>query len=125
MVANTLTDQLIIVGKSLLKELDDSGIIIDTALWFQFIEEKSWKLMLSFPNIEEVGPKAVYKKVQKALSKIEEKETLSLDDVVIAKPYSPLINSLKLAFHKCKNITISNSVIDGQLISGAYIYRIE
>ncbi|MBN1974092.1 MAG: hypothetical protein JW787_10670 [Sedimentisphaerales bacterium] len=124
MVTNTLTDQIIKAGKSLIKELEESGIKVDSALWFNYQEEGSWKLMLSFSNIEEEGPKAAYKKVQKALSNVQEKNMIFLDDIVIVEPNTRLIQSLKRAFNKCKDITISNSVIDGQLISGAHIYTL-
>lgn len=124
MVTNTLTDQIIKAGKSLIKELEESGTKVDSALWFNYPEEGSWKLMLSFSNIEEEGPKAAYKKVQKALSNVQEKDMIFLDDIAIVEPNTRLIQSLKRAFNKCKDITISNSVIDGQLISGAYIYTL-
>ena len=129
MVTNLLTDQLINGGKKLIKKLDASGIKVDGALWFYFPDEGFWKLMLSFPNIEIEGPKFSYAKVQKALLKlnVEEKETLSLDDVAFTKPNSPLIRLLKTLVHTGSGISgirLSNNVINGQLIADAYVYRL-
>lgn len=127
MVANTLTDGLINGGINLIEELDSSGIKVDGALWFYFPEEGFWKLMLSFPDIEKIGPKSSYTKVQKALSKLEKKEGLSLDDVALAKPNAPLMHLLKVAVRTgpgISRIRLSNNVINGQLISDAYIYRL-
>lgn len=127
MVATTLTDQLIKGGKGLIEELDASGNKVDGALWFYFPEEGFWKLMLSFPNIEKEGPISSYSKVQKALSKVKEKNGLSLDDVALAKPNAPLIHLLKLAIRTGPGISgmrFSNNVINGQLIADAYIYRL-
>ena len=127
MVANTLTEQLINGGKNLIEELDASGIKVDGALWFYFPEEGFWKLMLSFPNIEKQGPKSSYAKVQKAISKLKEKDSLSLDDVALAKPNAPLMHLLKIAVHTgpgINGIRFSNNVINGQLIADAYIYRL-
>lgn len=127
MVASTLTDQLINGGKILIEELDASGIKAGSALWFYFPEEGFWKLMLSFPDIEKEGPKYFYTKVQRALSKLKEKDNLSLDDVALAKPNAPLMNLLKLAIRTgpgVSGIRFSNNVINGQLISDAYIYRL-
>jgi len=127
MVANTLTEQLINGGKNLIEELDTSGIKVDGALWFFFPEEGFWKLLLSLPNIERDGPKSSYSKVQKALSKLKEKDSLSLDDISISKPKAPLMNLLKIAVRTGPGINglrFSNNVINGQLISDAYIYRL-
>lgn len=127
MVANTLTDELIEGGKYLIEELDASGVKVDGALWFYFPEEGFWKLMLFFPDIEKVGPKLSYSKVQKALHKLKEKGALSLDDVALAKPNAPLFHLLKIAIRTgpgISGIRFSNNVINGQLISDAYIYRL-
>ena len=127
MVATTLTDQLISGGGNLIKELDSSGIYVDGALWLYFPEEGFWKLMLSFPDIEKEGPKFFYEKVQKALSKLTEKDSLSLDDVALAKPNAPLMRLLKMTIHTGSGISgirFSNNVINGQLIPDAFIYRL-
>jgi len=127
MVVNSLTEQLINGGKNLIEGLDASGIKVDGALWLQFPEEGYWKLVLSFPNIEKEGPKSAYAKVQKVISKLKEKDRLSLDEVALAKPNAPILNLLKIAIHTgpgISGIRFSNNVINGQLISDAYIYRL-
>ena len=127
MVVSTLTEQLINGGKHLIEGLDASGIKVDGALWFYFPEEGFWKLMLSFPEIKKIGPKSSYAMVQKALSKLKEKDGLSLDDVALAKPNAPLMPLLKIAIGTgpgISGIRFSNNVINGQLIADAYIYRL-
>jgi hypothetical protein len=127
MVTNTLTDKLINGGKDLIEELDASGIKVDGALWLYFPEEGFWKLILSFPDIEKIGPKSSYTKVQKALPKLKEKDSLSLDDVAISKTNAPLMQLLKIAIRTgpgISGIRFSNNVINGQLIADAYIYRL-
>lgn len=127
MVTNALTEKLIEGGKTLIEELDASGIKVDGALWFYFPDEAFWKLMLSFPDIEKTGPKSSYAKVQKALSKIKGKGSISLDDVALVKPGAPLMHLLKIAIRTgpgIAGIRFSNNVINGQLIPDAYIYRL-
>ena len=127
MVANSLTEQLINGGKSLIEELDASGIQVDGALWFYFSEEGFWKLLLSFPDIEKLGPKSSYAKIQKAISKLKNDDRISLDDVALVKPNAPIVHLLKLAVRTgpgISGIRFSNNVINGQLIEDAYIYRL-
>lgn len=126
MVATTLTQNLIDDGENLLGKLDASGIRIDAALWFYFPESGFWKLMLAFPTVEKEGPKAAYSAIQKVLTKMGEK-ALDLGDIAITNPRAQLLSLLK-KFIRTGNgvsgIRFSNNVIDGQLISDAYIYRL-
>jgi len=127
MVVNTLTPELMEQGKKLLQELDASSVKVDSALWFYFSEQGSWKLMLSIPDVEKEGPKAGYETIQRALSKLGEGEAPSLDDIAIARPDAPLLRLLKVAIRTgpgISGIRFSNNVINGQLIPDAYIYRL-
>jgi len=127
MVANTLTDHLINGGKILLENLDSSGLEVDGAFWFYFPEEEYWKLLISIPKEEKKGPRAAYGAIQKTISKIEEDKKISLDDVTIAKPHASILKSLRKVIHTDRGIgsmRITNNVINGQLISDAYIYRL-
>ena len=125
MVAKNLTTEMIDEGKKLITELDSSGYKLDATLWFYFPEEGFWKLVLSFPNVEKEGPKHFYTKIQKLLSKVD--VSFSLDDIVIAKPNSPLIQLLRIMTRTgpgINDIRISNSVINGHIIEDAHIYRL-
>jgi hypothetical protein len=127
MVAKNLTTELIDEGKKLITELDSSGCKPNAALWFYFPEERFWKLVLSFPNVEKEGPKHFYTKIQKLLLKVKVNVSFSLDDIVIAKPNSPLIQLLSIMTRTgpgISNIRISNSVINGHSIEDAHIYRL-
>ncbi len=125
MVIDHLNEKLIDSGKHLLEELDKSNIKTDAALWFYFPDIESWKLLLSFPNIENAGPKAVYQIIQKMLLKI--KSEISLDDITVSKPKNPLLKLLKIAIKTgtgISSIRFTNNVINGQLIKDAHIYRL-
>jgi len=114
-------------GRTLVQQLDDSGISVNAALWLLFPEVQAWKLMLSTPTLVADGPKAAYDAVQKALSKISHPQ-LQLDDVVIAKPDAPLLKLMRLAIRTgsgIDSIRFTQNVINGQLIPDALIYRLQ
>ena len=71
MVTETLHDDLIDSGEELLKQIDAANVLVDAALWLCSPDIDSWKLMLSMPEIIPKGPKATYKEVQKAFSKMK------------------------------------------------------
>ena len=127
MVINTLTDELIKEGVNLLEKLDTLGINVNAAFWIFSPDTEYWKLMISFPGIEVKGPKAMYSKVQKALSKITKRHAVSLDDIVLVKLNAPILQLLRMAIRTgpgIHGIRFSNNVINGQLIADAYIYRL-
>lgn len=127
MVVDTLSPDLVKGGENLLRELDDANANVRAAVWFYFPEEGLWKLLLSFPNLEKEGPKAAYARVQRALTKLGEKQAPHLDDVAVAKPNAPLLQLLKTTIRTgpgISGIRFSNNVINGQLVPDAYIYRL-
>lgn len=127
MVATTLTDSLIKGGEALLKALETVGVNVDAAFWFLFPEQGFWKLMLSLPGVEKEGPRAAYARIQRALATLQGEAQLSLDDIAIAKPGAPIVHLLRSAVrtgHGIGGIRFSNNVINGVLISDAYIYRL-
>ncbi len=127
MVATTLDERLIKGGEQLLRQLDAAGVKVDAATWVYFSDKESWRLMLSLPSLTAQGPKAAYKEIQKALSKVKEELPFSLGDVVVAMPDAPLIQLLRLAIRTdpgISHIRFSKNVINGQLIEDAFIYRL-
>jgi hypothetical protein len=127
-VANTLTEAMIEGGKRLLMELDAENVHADGAFWYYFDDQKFWKLMLALPGLEKHGPKAAYKKVQSAIERMPGEHALSLEDVAILKPTSPLYGLLRVAIRTGPGISgvrFSENVVNGHLITDAFIYRLQ
>jgi hypothetical protein len=127
MVKSSLNDGLIESGKLLVQQLDDGKVNVAAAFWLLLPEEGFWKLMIALADHEVKGSRAGYARVQKALSRIQERGELSLGDVSLLKPTAPLLKSLRAGLRKgCRadGARLTNEVIKGQLISDAYIYRL-
>lgn len=128
MVETQLTDQLIADGAALLARLDEEGISPDAALWFYFPDIRAWKLILAEISVGPNGPREVYRHVQRAINALAGKvSSLTLPDVAVAKPDAPLVKLLRQVVGTgtgTHGIRFTNSVINGTLIEGAYIYRL-
>ena len=127
MVATTISESMIIGGKRLVEEIDSLGFSPEAALWMYSPENGDWKLLLSFSDIERVGPRFYYEKIQRAISKLEDEVEISLDDVVLTKPANPVIHLLRKTVQTgpgIAGIRFSNNVVNGHLIEDAYIYRL-
>jgi uncharacterized membrane protein len=129
MVATDLRQDWIEAGAELVTLLDQGGMQPDAALWVYQPELKSWKLVLAEAKISKDGPREVYRQIQKYLTKLPEhhRNTLSLEDIALAKPDSLLIRLLKGVIKTgsgVSGIRFQNNVINGTLIEDAYIYRL-
>ena len=127
MVASTLTEEQIKAGEALIKAGDTSDLRIDSAFWFYFQDQETWKLMLSVKGVETTGPKSIYNKLQKLITKTIIAEQLTLSEVALVKPKAPLLSLLRTAIKTgpgISGIRFTGNVINGQLIPDAYIYRL-
>ncbi len=129
MVTSTLTDKKIEAGKNLVQAADSSGLNIDAALWVYSQDQESWKLMLSIKGIEKIGPKKYYNKIQKLIAKQQLGEKLTLSEIALAKPKSPLLDLMRVMVKTAPRpgicgINFSGNVVNGQLLPDSYIYRL-
>ncbi len=128
MVITELTKELIEAGKKLIEELDSAKINVKAALWIYSQDTESWKLIIAIPGIDETGPRSAYRKIQQILTKTENLDELSLEDIVIVSPKKfDLLSFLRSVFKtgkKVSHIRLSNVIINGILIPDLLIYRL-
>ena len=118
---------MIETGAAFVRKLDEHHLMPAAALWFYYPEEEQWKLIIVEYDLAKLGPKEIYRKIQKIfVESRDELSGLSLDDVALAKPDSPIISLLRVAIKtgpEISGIRFKNNVINGTLIEDAYIYR--
>ena len=127
MVAMPLDEGQITAGADLLEQLDAANVHVGAALWYYFPDNENWRLLLSLPRLVRQGPRAAYREVQKALSKLGGEVAISLDDVAITKPEDRVFKLLRIAISTRPGISrlrFSRNVINGELVEDALIYRL-
>lgn len=123
-----MTEMLINAGATLVRKLDERGSAPDAAFWLYSPDQQVWKLVLVDVKVGKIGPREAYREVQETLADTPEIRALTLDDVSIAKPDSPILKLLRTAIHtgpSISGIRFKNNVINGTLIEDAYIYRLK
>lgn len=119
---------MIDIGGILVRKLDDHGIRPDAAFWLYSPELQQWKLVIADSEVGTLGPKKIYRQIQKILSEYaDEIPGISLDDVSLIKPDASIIVLLRVAIRTgpgISGIRFKNNVINGTLIEDAYIYRL-
>jgi hypothetical protein len=128
-VTNILTDKMIEVGAEFNRRLALDAPEISGCLWLYLEEKRKWRLVVVSPEVTTHGPKKIYQKLQSILSETpEELPRLTLSDTTVVKDTSPLIMGLRKvarADNAASGIRLYNTVVDGQWIEDAYIYRLE
>jgi len=126
-VNDILTDAMTEAGAELTRLLDQAGLEVRASLWLYMPDGNVWRLVIASPEVETLGPKKVYEKIQSVLSQRPEKRPrLGLKDISVVEPAHPLVSLLAKAISTgddVSGIRFSRNVIDGQFIEDAYIYR--
>lgn len=117
----TLVDKYIEDGRILICALEKEKLIVDAAMWFYSEESDEWQLLIATPMVEEIGPKATYRKIQSILAGMPSL-SISLMDISVLSPNSSLINTIRNAIGHSKDTVLKGTVLDGVLINNAYIY---
>jgi len=129
LVKEVLTESMIKAGEELTRLLDQMNWRVTASLWFYFVEENQWKLLITSPWVGKEGPKRAYHRIQEALGKLQQDiPKISLQDIVVTDESHPLISLMKIAIQTDNGISgirFSKNVINGQVIEDAYIYRLQ
>lgn len=123
----TLVNIDIAEGKKILEFLDDSALKISSAFWFYLQDIEEWRLIFATPEIDVEGPKKTYAKVQKIFQKYKNEINIPLEAVSIVSPTNQLILLLRSAINtgsEISGIRFSGNVINGELITDSYLYRV-
>ncbi len=127
-VKEPLTKEMIDRGADLAKRLDENNFAASAALWFFNLDSGSWRYIIASPQVDSVGMKASYRKIQETLGTLSNGDgSIKLRDITLLSPTDPLISLLKTAIRTGNDmsaIRFSKNLINGILIEDAYIYRL-
>jgi hypothetical protein len=128
LVSDQLTPEMISFGEQLVEKLGKSDLPIKGAFWMLLPESKLWRLVVASPEVGTLGPMSVYKKIQATLKKMgSDGPLVDLGDISVIEDTEQPFKSFKKILRASqggKGNRISRSVINGQLIDDAFIYRL-
>ncbi len=127
-VSETLTDEMIQIGKQITEKLDDAGISPKAAFWFFSVDGDTWKLIFASPLVRTEGPRKVYMKVREAIAGLpEDLPVPALKNITLVNDHDHLVSLLKKGIKTgsgLSDIRFSRSTIDGTYIEDALVYRL-
>ena len=127
-VRETLTSEMIKAGEELVRRLDSTGFKATAILWLFLDEPNKWRLKIATPEVGEIGPLQVYRRLQTILSDMpEDTPRVSLVDISAVEDDDPLVSLLGVAINTgdgIAGIRFSGNAINGHYIEDAYIYKV-
>ena len=122
-----LTDDMIEAGADLIRQLDDMGVEVTTALWLLDTEINEWRLLLTSPLVAREPRQVLYQTIYRAEAQLGERAAAVLFSAVsLARDDDDLIKRLRATVHTGANIErirFRKNVADGHFIEDALIYR--
>ncbi len=123
----TLVDRNIKDGKEIVQNLDKEGLFFPIAMWFFLPNSNEWRLFFGKEDVNEIGKRDYYKKIKRVLDKSTPKSGITLNDISVISTKDEIAKLVKVAVRtgrKISGIRFTGNVVNGRLISDAYIYRV-
>jgi len=110
-------------GAKLLKALDDRGVPVRAAVWFDDPEKMAWKLVVVSPVASSPGPLEAYLQIQQAMSGLD--LNIALDDITVMSPNSRKFEEFKRTMEGVAKEALlrPKRPSEGVVFDDAYIYR--
>lgn len=127
MVTSALTEDMIIAGARLLKDLDDAGVEVQDALWIHQPESQTWRLIIAMPALKTRGPLQAYRRILEVESTLTaNKLTVGVENISVVDTKDPLIGALRKAnsIHPLTESRQPRMVLSGIYFEESYIYRV-
>lgn len=122
MAARPLSQQLIDAGQRLLEEADRIGLNPQGAAWLYDHGLDEWRYVLVSALVDTMGRRKVYLLMVQAFSQLQLPADLTVVDVYLESPRSPLFNALSAFEVRNSLVKFKNCKLDGMLLDGV-IYR--
>ncbi len=128
LVKETLSNEMISAGASLVAGLDQIGVPVEAALWIYTPELGSWHLLIGSSDVPLKGPKTLYLQIRSILSAaVDGEPRVNIQDVFVVDRTTPLIAALSSVLGTSPGISgyrFSRSMANGMFITDSYIYRL-
>lgn len=120
-VANQLTQDMIVAGENLTRQLLRLKFEMTATTWFYLREPNIWRFVVATGKLRRNGPKSVYKEIQRIIARMpKDRPRVALQDVMIidvsdsfVKELHGLLGSLEgLRDIRITNLTVNNLRID-------------
>ncbi len=127
LVGDHLTADMISTGSLVIKSLDTAKVGLKAAFWRYMPDERTWRLFLVSPQVRNLGPTAVYRKVNDAIAKMPiDALRPTTNDISVLDDKSTMytrIRSLLSDPSSSSGVRLVRSSASGKLADDLFVYR--
>lgn len=121
------SEQMLLAGKSLIKRLDELDSKVLAAFWILDAEDKTWKLTIVSPLVENEGPRNYYKRINDINESAKpDEEVIALHDISVSDTDNRIVRAIKrsvLGNAVLENNRLGRNTLGGVYIEDMYLYR--
>jgi hypothetical protein len=122
MVAEALVDRSLELGRNAVNSLRMAGEKPEVAFWQYLPEVERWRLYLAYPDLNRLGPKTIYERIQPHVSFPIFGDISVIDST--DRRVKVFRRALKARSEEIDGIRFRGSAGDAGYIEDAYIYRL-
>lgn len=113
MAATALVTDDFHVGAAILERLDEAKLTVKAAMWAYDEKAGEWRYLVATAWADVEGPRQLYERVQRALSRADTTRNFPFWRVVLVSPKSDLVRALKSMIGKLESPQGTGFNIDG------------
>jgi hypothetical protein len=114
------------IGRRRLSVVGASHFRVKAAFWWYLPDSLEWRLVIATPLVDEKGPLAAYKDIQKVLIWHPDLN-LSLQNISVLSPKDERVKAFNKALKIAPNtvgVRFTRSALNGTYVEDAYVYRL-
>ncbi len=115
------------IGRRRLSVVGAHHFRVKAAFWWYLPESLEWRLVIATPLVDEKGPLATYKDIQKVLIWHPDLN-LSLQNISVLSPKDERVKAFNKAMRIAPDpdgVRFTRSALNGTYIDDAYVYRLQ
>ena len=127
MFGSVLTEEMILAGEDLTRQLDQINFPVNASLWLYDSESNIYHLIIASPEVRTYGPIWGYDRIRSILFRNPAiSHTISLNNISVVEDRDPLIISLRSAIGRrgVSGMRLSANAVNGVFIEDAFIYKL-
>ena len=123
------SDQMLLAGESLINRLDETDAKVQAAFWLLDAEDKTWKLTIVSPLVENEGPRNYYRRINDINESAKpDEDVIALHDISVSDTDNRIVKAIKrsvLGNAILGNNRLGRNTLGGVYIEDMYLYRMD
>jgi hypothetical protein len=123
------SEKMRLAGEALIKRLDETDAQVLAAFWILDAEEKTWKLTIVSPLVENEGPRNYYRRVDNINESANaDEDIIALHDIEVSDTDNRIVKALSqsvLGNSMLGNNRLGRNTLGGVYIEDMYLYRMD